>query len=84
MRFCGDDGYRKPFKNAVFVELGLSVDVSKRIKPEFEALPMRWKVERTFGRANHSRRLSKDFEITTEHEENMFVVSRLRALIKRY
>ena len=84
MRFCGDDGYRKPFKNAVFVELGLSVDVSKRIKPEFEALPARWKVERTFGWANHSRRLSKNFEITTEHEENMFVVSRLRALIKRY
>ena len=82
--FCGDDGYRKSFENAVFVELGLGVDISKRIKPEFEVLPMRWKVERTFGWANHSRRLSKDFEITTEHEENMFVVSRLRALIKRY
>jgi putative transposase len=63
VRFCGDDGYRKSFENAVFDELGLDVDISKQIKPEFEVLPMRWKVERTFCWANHSRRLSKDFEI---------------------
>ena len=84
MRFCGDDGYRKSFENAVSAELGLGVDISKRIKPEFEVLPMRWKVERTFGWTNHSRRLSKDFEIKTKHEENMFVISHLHTLLKRY
>ena len=61
-----------------------AMDISKRIKPEFEVLPMRWKVERTFGWTNHSRRLSKDFEIKTKHEENMFVISHLHTLLKRY
>lgn len=83
-KFCGDDGYRKTFEQAVLAEFGLGVDISKRIKPEFEILPKRWVVERTFGWANHSRRLSKDFEISTAHEENMFMISHLHTLLKRY
>jgi len=83
-RFCGDDGYRKSFEEAVSEQLGLGVDISKRIKPEFEVLPLRWKVERTFSWGNHSRRLSKDYEIKTEHEENMFMISHLHTLLKRY
>ena len=83
-RFCGDDGYRKSFEEAVLEQLGLGVDISKRIKPEFEVLPFRWLVERTFGWANHSRRLSKDYEIKTVYEENMFMISHLHTLLKRY
>ena len=83
-KFCGDDGYRKSFEEAVLEQLGLGVDISKRIKPEFEVLPLRWKVERTFSWANHSRRLSKDYEIKTVHEENMFIISHLHTLLKRY
>jgi len=83
-RFCGDDGYRKSFEQAVLEQLGLGVDISSRIKPEFEVLPLRWIVERTFGWANHSRRLSKDYEIKTLHAENMFMISHLHTLLKRY
>ena len=83
-KFCGDDGYRKSFEEAVASELGLEVDISKRIKPQFEILPKRWIVERTLGWANHSRRLSKDYEIKTEHAENMFVISHLHTLLRRY
>ena len=83
-KFCGDDGYRKSFEQDVLTELGLGVDISKRIKPQFEILPKRWVVERTFGWANHSRRLYKDVEIKTQHEENMFVISHLHTLLKRY
>ena len=83
-KFCGDDGYRKSFEEDVLEQLGLSVDISKRIKPEFEVLPFRWVVERTFSWVNHSRRLSKDYEIKTEHEENMFMISHLHTLIRRY
>jgi len=83
-KFCGDDGYRKSFEEAVLSELGLGVDISKRIKPEFEVLPLRWLVERTFGWGNNSRRLSKDYEIKTEHEENMFMISPLHTLLRRY
>jgi putative transposase len=83
-KFCGDDGYRKSFEEDVLERIGISVDISKRIKPEFEVLPLRWLVERTFEWANHSRRLSKDFEIKTAHEENKFMISHLHTLIKRY
>ena len=83
-KFCGDDGYRKSFEEAVLEQLGLGVDISKRIKPEFEVLPLRWIVERTFAWANHSRRLSKDYEIKTGHEENMFMISHLHTLLRRY
>ena len=83
-RFCGDDGYRKSFEGDVSEQLGLGVDISKRIKPDFEILPKRWLVEPTFSWANHSRRLSKDYEIKTVYEENMFVISHLHTLLKRY
>ena len=83
-KFCGDDGYRKSFEEDVAVQLGLGVDISKRIKPEFEVLPKRWLVERTFGWANHSRRLSKDYEIKTVHEECMFMISHIHTLLGRY
>lgn len=33
-RFCADAGYRKTFGQDVSKELGLSVDISVRIKPE--------------------------------------------------
>jgi len=83
-RFCGDDGYRKSFEEAVSQQLGLGVDILKRIKPEFEVLPLRWLVERTFSWSNHSRRLSKDYEIKTLHEGNIFMISHLHTLLKRY
>ena len=83
-RFCGDDGYRKSFESAVSQQLGLGVDISKRIKLEFEVLPKRWIVERTFSWINHSRRLSKDYEISLIHEENMFMISHLHTLLRRY
>ena len=83
-KFCGDGGYRKSFEKAVSEQLHLSVDISKRIKPEFEILPKRWVVERTFAWSDNSRRLSKDFEIKTIYAENMFIISHLHTLLRRY
>jgi putative transposase len=82
--FCADAGYRKTFVALVILILGLFVDISERIKPGFEILPKRWVVERTFAWANHSRRLSKDYEIKTSHSENIFMISHLATLLKRY
>ena len=82
-KFCGDEGYRKSFEMAVSEELGLGVDISKRIKPEFEVLPKRWIVERTFSWLGNSRRLSKDYEITTKSEETFVVISHLHTLLRR-
>ena len=83
-RFCGDEGYRKTFIENVKAELGIGVDISPKILPELGVSPKRWIVERTFSWANHSRRLSKDYEISTTHEENMFMISNLHTLLRRY
>ena len=82
-KFCGDDGYRKSFEEAVAAELGLGVDISARITPAFQVIPKRWVVERTFGWANNSRRLSKDYEISTASEETFFIISHLHTLLRR-
>jgi putative transposase len=81
-KFCGDEGYRKSFEEDV-AELGLGVDISKRIKPVFEVIPKRWVVERTFAWMNNSRRLSKDYEITIVSEEAFIFISHLHTLLRR-
>ena len=83
-KFCGDEGYRKTFIANVKAQLGLDVDISPKISPPLGVSPMRWIVERTLAWANHYRRLSKDYEISTVHEENMFIISNLHILIRRY
>ena len=82
-KFCGDEGYRKSFVEDVLTELGLGVDISEKITPAWAVIPKRWVVERTFAWANNSRRLSKDYEITTLSEETFFIVSHLHTLLRR-
>ena len=83
-KICGDEGYRKSFEEAVFAELGIEVDISKRIKPIFEIIPKRWVVERTFGWIGNSRRLSKDYEISVRSEEAFVMVSHSHTLLRRF
>ncbi len=81
---CADAGYRKTFESAVEA-LGRTVEISERIKPAgWQILPKRWRVERTFAWMNHSRRLSKDYEITTKSEESMVIISHIATLLKRF
>ena len=81
---CGDEGYRGTFVDFVTVKYANKVDISEKIKPkQWEILPKRWIVERTFGWANNSRRLSKDYEILVVSEENIFMISHLHTLLKR-
>ena len=64
--------------------LGLEVDISARIKPEWTILPKRWIVERTLAWINYSRRLSKDYEITVESAQAMCMIAALRTFIARF
>jgi len=83
-RFCADAGYRGTFVLNVDEVLGLGVDISEKIRPhEWEKLPWRWVVERTFAWLNHSRRLSKDYEITTASAEAIIKISHIHTLLKR-
>jgi len=83
-KFCGDCGYRKTFIENVTKQLGIDVDISPKILPQLGISPKRWVAERTFAWTNHSRRLSKDYEILTESAENMFMISHLATLLRRF
>ena len=77
-------GYRGTFVFDLDEILGLSVDISEKIKPgEWEKLPWRWVVERTLSWLGHSRRLSKDYEITTASAEAVVKISHAHTLLKR-
>lgn len=82
-RFSADAGYRKTTENYVIHQLKKKVEISKRIKNEWLVLAKRWVVERTIGWFNSSRRLSKDYEITTQSAEAFVMISHSAVLLKR-
>ena len=48
--FCADAGYRRTFVRELGERFALAGDISEKIKPhEWEKLPRRWGMERTFG-----------------------------------
>ena len=83
-RFCADAGYRKNFEQDVSRELGLGVDISVRIKPEWDILPKRWIVKRSLAWLNHSYRLSKDYEISVRSAQAICLIAAVRTLLKRF
>ena len=83
-RFCADVGYRKTFEQDVSRELGLGVDISARIKPEWQILPKRWIVERSLAWLNNSRRLSKDYEISVRSAQAVCIIAASHTLLKRF
>ena len=83
-KFCADAGYRGTFVSDLKEQLDLDVDISEKIKPhQWEKLPWRWVVERTLSWLNHSRRLSKDYEISVSSAETMVIISHSHTLLKR-
>jgi putative transposase len=82
-KFCGGEGYRGSFVDYIGWEFELDVDISSRIRPEFEVLPKRWIVERTLAWMGNSRRLSKDYEISTTSAEAFVMISHSRLLRRR-
>ena len=83
-KFCADAGYRGIFVSDMKEQLDLGVDISEKIKPhQWEKLPWRWVVERTLSWLNHSRRLSKDYEISVSSAEAMVNISHFHTLLKR-
>lgn len=81
---CADAGYRGTFKRLIEQFFKVRVDISKQIMPQFEVLPKRWRVERTFAWMAHSRRLSKDYEISAKSSAAMVKISHIHSLIKRF
>jgi putative transposase len=63
---------------------GMEVDWQKLVPPrEFQVLPRRWVVERTFSWIDHNRRMSKDYERLAETSEAFIYVAMTRLMVKR-
>ena len=83
-QFCAHAGYHKTFEQDISSEPGLGVDISVRIKPQWEVLPKRWIVERSLAWLNNSRRLSKDYEISIHSAQAICIIAAFRTLLKRF
>ena len=59
------------------------VEVIRRHSKEFEPLPKRWIVERTFGWWNYYRRLSKDYELLPEMSVAMIQGAMIHLMLRR-
>lgn len=59
------------------------VELVHRPTGRFEIQPKRWIVERTFGWLNRSRRLSKDFERTTDSSQALIQIAMIHLMVKR-
>ena len=83
-KICADGGYRGTFVYETHKYFGLEVEISKKLKPHgWQVLPKRWRVERTFAWLNHSRRLSKDYELTGASATTLIKISHIHTLLKR-
>ncbi|MDE6088121.1 MAG: transposase [Oscillospiraceae bacterium] len=79
-----DQAYRGTFKETLESFHHIKVDISEQIKGKFEVHPKRWVVERTFSWFNSSRRLSKDYEISSFYQEQICIISNLQTLLRRF
>ncbi len=79
-----DAGYSgDKFALVVWLMLQARVEVMKRLTEQFEILPKRWVVERTFGWLNWFRRLSKDYEKLPEMSESAIYAAMTRIMLRR-
>lgn len=81
--FSADAGYRGTAVEFVTKALGLTLDISTRIKDEWAILPKRWVVERTLSWINNFRRMAKDFEILTANAENFIRIAMIKIMLAK-
>lgn len=59
------------------------LEIVKRIGKEFELLPWRWVVERTFAGLSRNRRLSKNYEWKIQTSETFLQLAMIRLMLNR-
>ncbi len=79
-----DSGYDgDKFALSVWLMIQAHVEVIRRTEQEFQVLPKRWVVERTFGWLNQYHRLSKDYERLPEMSEAAIYAVMTRIMLRR-
>ena len=77
-----DLGYKKPFIQ--YIKDTFCIDTEITAKQEgFNVVRKRWVVERTLAWISRQRRMSRDYERTTESSESMIYISMVRIMLKQ-
>ena len=86
IRIFADGGFSgEDFMKSIMNLFGLIIEVVLRPKEvkEFQILPKRWIVERTYGWFNWWRRLNKDYEVLPQTSETFIYVGMIRVMLRR-
>ncbi len=81
-----DGGYRGELAEKIKTKFGYILQVILRNdnkSNDFNPLPMRWIVERTFGWFNNERRLCRNYELLIDSAETMFKIATIRLLLNK-
>ena len=80
-----DAGYAGQLIEWVRTWTGWTLEIVKRARNshQFEVLPRRWVVERTFAWLGRCRRLSKDFEALCETTEAWINIAMIQLMLRR-
>jgi transposase len=79
-----DSGYTGQLVDWARQMFNFSLQIIKRTEAHrFVVLPKRWIVERSFSWLNHSRRLSKDYEVTVASAEAFVYIANIRLMLRR-
>ena len=81
-----DKGYEGSFMEVAQRLLGVKAEISSKPPTEKGFVPIKWRwvSERTFGWFNFFRRLSKDYEKTTESSETWILWANLQMIISKW
>ena len=84
-KIWADGGYAGQLVGWTAMTCGWILEIVKRTDklPKFIVLPKRWIVERTFGWLGRYRRLSKDYDLTTQSSESMIYISMINLMLHR-
>ena len=81
-KVLGDNAYKNLGSD---LDVGVSTEAAERLKGQKGFVPQifRWAVERTFAWLNRNRRLVRNYEKHTKHQESMNYLANARLCIKR-
>lgn len=85
VKIFADGGYRGELIDRIKKKFGWVIDIVLRTdkKTNFQVLPKRWVVERTFSWFESYRRLGKDYEYNTDTSETMIQLAMIRLMLNR-
>jgi len=81
-KILGDNAYKNLSSG---LRVGVSTETAERLKGQKGFVPQifRWAVERTFAWLNRNRRLVRNYEKNTKHQESMNYIANARLCIRR-